>query len=188
MNSHLCKLYLELNFLYRDIRSVCVNCQDHDCEGYVWLLQEEASSLYDLNVPIVEINDSTFFIHSFEEINGVISIEKPKPPCRLRQNGLCSIYNSRPLVCRIYPISLSIADDEVLIVLHKDCKFSRDIKGETKTVFIAQAIKILKQLPDNLLNEIMDTFRKVNAISAFPDGPNTFEVIAPLRSLTNERR
>lgn len=188
MNSHLHKLYLELNFLYRDIRSVCVACQDHDCEGYVWLLKEEASALYDLNIPIVEINESTFFIHSFEEVDGVISIEKPKPPCRLRQNGLCSIYDSRPLVCRIYPVGLVTVSDEIMLVLHKDCKFSRDIKDEAKTVFIAQAIEILKKTPNDLLDEIMDTYRKVDAISAFPEGPNTFEVITPLRSLKNERR
>lgn len=188
MNSHMRKLYSGLDFLYRNIKSICAECQDHDCEGYVWLLKEEASALYDLNVPIVEINESTFFIHSFEEVDGVISIEKPKPPCQLRQIGLCSIHNSRPLVCRMYPVGLVTVDDEVLIVLHKDCKFSRDIKGEAKTAFIAQAIKILKQTPDDLLNEIMDTYKKVDAISTFPEGPNTFEVIMPLRSLTNERR
>jgi len=154
----------------------------------VWLLKEEASALYDLSVPVVEINESTFFIHSFEEINGSISIDKPKPPCRLRQDGLCSIYDSRPLVCRIYPVGFVKVDNEVLVVLHKDCKFSRDIKGEVKTAFIAQAIEILKQSPDDLLNEIMDTYRKVDEISAFPEGPNAFEVIIPLRSLIKERR
>jgi len=35
MNNHLLKLYLELDFLYKNIISVCVGCQDHDCEGYV---------------------------------------------------------------------------------------------------------------------------------------------------------
>ena len=188
MKSHLRKLYLELDFLYRDIRSVCAICQDHDCEGYVWLLKEEASALYDLDIPIVEINESTFFIHSFEEINGSISIEKPKPPCRLRQDGLCLIYDSRPLVCRLYPVGLVTVNKEVMLVLHKDCKFSRDIKDEAKTVFIAQIIEILEQTPSDLLDEIMDTYRKVDAISAFPEGPNTFEVITPLRSLIKERR
>ena len=188
MNNHLRKLYSELSFLYRDIHSVCAECKDHDCEGYVWLLEEEASSLYDLDVPVVEINDSTFFIHSFEEVDGSLSINKPKPPCKLRRNGLCSIYDSRPLVCRMYPVGLVTVDGEVLLVLHKDCKFSRDINGETKAVFIAQAVEILKQTSPDLLNEVLTSYREVDAISAFPEGPNTFEVIMPLRTLIDERR
>ncbi len=188
MNNHLLKLYLELDFLYKNIISVCVGCQDHDCEGYVWLLEEEASALYNLNIPVVEINENIFFIHSFEEVDGVLSIEKPKPPCRLRQSGFCSIHDSRPLVCRLYPIGLATIKNEVLVVLHQDCKFSRDIAGEAKAIFLAQAIEILKQTPDNLLSEIMETYKKVDAISTFPDGPNAFEVIMSLGSLIKERR
>lgn len=188
MDSHLRKLYSEFSFLYRDIRSVCADCKDHDCEGYVWLLKDEASLLYDLNVPIVEINDSTFFIHSFEEVDGSLSIDKPKPPCNLRRDGLCSIYDSRPLVCRMYPVGLVTVDGEVLLVLHKDCKFSRDINGEAKAAFIAQAIEVLKRASPDLLVEVMTSYREVDAISAFPEGPNTYEVIMPLRSLIQERR
>jgi Fe-S-cluster containining protein len=188
MSSHLLKLYSELDFLYRNISSVCSECKDHDCEGYVWLLKDEASLLYNLNVPIVEINDSTFFIHSFEEANGSLSINKPKPPCKLRRDGLCSIYDSRPLVCRMYPVGLVTVDGKVLLVLHRDCKFSRDIKGEAKAVFIAQAVEILKQSSPGLLTKVLASYRKVDAISAFPEGPNTFEVIMPLRLLIDERR
>lgn len=188
MDSHLRKLYSELSFLYRDIRSVCAECKDHDCEGYVWLLKDEASSLYDLNVSIVEINDGTFFIHSFEEVNGSLSIDKPKPPCELRRNGFCSIYDLRPLVCRMYPVGLVTVDSEVLLALHKDCKFSRDINSEAKVVFIAQAVEILKRASPDLLKEVLTSYREVDAISAFPEGPNTYEVIMPFRSLIDERR
>lgn len=188
MDSHMCKLYSELSLLYRDIRSFCDGCKDHDCEGYVWLLKDEASLLYELGVPVVEINDSTFFIHSFEEVDGSLSIDKPKPPCKLRHDGLCSIYDSRPLVCRMYPVGLVTVDGEVLLVLHKDCKFSREITGEAKEVFIAQAVEILRQASSNLLIELMASYREVDAISAFPEGPNTFEVIMPLRLLIDERR
>lgn len=177
-----------LSFLYRNIGSTCASCQDHDCEGYVWLLKEEALAFYNRNIPIVELNEGIFFIHSFEEVNGIISIEKPRPPCRLRQARLCSIYDSKPLVCRMYPIGLAVIDDEVIIVLHKDCKFSRDIKDKDRTMFIAQIIKILRQTPDDLLNEIMDVYKKVDAISVLPNGPNAFEAIMPFGSLTNERR
>mgnify|MGYP001294604659 CR=1 FL=1 len=154
----------------------------------MWLLKEEASSLYDIDVPVVEINDSTFFIHSFEEVDGSLSINKPKPPCKLRRDGLCSIYDARPLVCRMYPVGLVTVDSEVSLVLHKNCKFSRDINGEAKAVFIAQVVEMLKQTSSDLLNEVLASYREVDAISAFPEGPNAFEVIIPLRSLINKRR
>jgi len=188
MSSHLHKLYSELDFLYKDIGSVCAECKDHDCEGCVWLLKEESASLYDLGISIVEINDNTFFIHSFEEVDGSLLIKKPKPPCKLRRNGLCSIYNSRPLVCRMYPVGFETVDGEVLLVLYKDCKFSRDISSEAKVVFIAQAVETLRQASPDLLNEVLTSYREVNAILDFPEGPNTFEVIVPLRSIITERR
>ena len=188
MDNQLRALYLRLDFLYKDIISICVDCQDHDCEGYVWFLEEEASELYDLNIPIVEINNNIFFIHSFEEVDGILSVEKLKPPCRFRQAGLCTIHESRPLVCRLYPVGLATIKGEVLIVLHRDCKFSRDINGKTKTLFIKRAIKMFKHTPDTLLSEIMETYRRVDTISRFPDGSNAFEVIMPLRSLIKGRR
>jgi Fe-S-cluster containining protein len=188
MDNNLRKMYLELNFLYKDIHSICAKCEDHDCEGYVWLLKEEATLLYDQGVSIVEMNDSTFFIHSFEEVDGLLSIDKPKPPCKLRCDGLCSIYDSRPLVCRMYPVGLVTVDDEVLLVLHKDCKFSRDIEEEARAIFISRVIKILEQVSPDLLNEVLASYLEVDSISAFPEGPNTFEVLMPLRKIIDKRR
>jgi Fe-S-cluster containining protein len=188
MNEHLRTLYLGLSLIYKDIHSVCAKCTDNQCEGYVWLLKEEATSLYDLDVPIVEINDNTFFIHSFEEVDGALSINKPKPPCRLRRNGLCLMYDSRPLVCRMYPVGLETVDGEILLVFHKGCKFSRDMNGDRKAVFIAKVVELMKQTSPDLLCEIMTSYQAVDAISAFPEGSNVFEVIMPLRSLIQERR
>ena len=188
MNSQICKLYSRFDSLYRDIHLVCSGCDDHDCEGFVWLLKEESFLLYDMGVPIMEINDSTFFIHSFEESNGELLISKPKPPCRLRKEGFCSIYSSRPLVCRMYPVGFASVDDDILLVLHKDCKFSRSINGKAKALFIAKVIQILKEVSLDLLVEISDSFREVEKISAFPEGPNAFETLTPLRLIGKERR
>jgi Fe-S-cluster containining protein len=185
MNHHLSKLYLELDLLYKDIKPTCIGCKDHDCEGYVWLLKEEAKALFNHNVPIVEINENTFFIHSFEEVEGSVRVDKPRPPCRLRKKGLCSIYDSRPLVCRMYPVGPITIDGEVLIALHKDCRFSRKLQGKDKLKFFNKISEILKQTSNVLLIDILDTYSEVDAISTFPDGPNAFEVIIPLKSLIN---
>jgi len=88
----------------------------------------------------------------------------------------------------MYPVGLVTVNGEVFLVLHKDCKFSRDINGETMAAFIAQAIEVLKRASPDLLMEVMTSYREVDAISAFPEGPNTYEVIMPLMSLIQERR
>ncbi len=190
MEESLRKIYIDFDVLYQGILSVCADCGDHDCEGYVWLLPEEASALYDLNISIVEINNNTSFINSFEEVNGRLLIERPKPPCKLRHRGLCSIYTSRPLVCRMYPIGFATIQNEVSVVLHKDCQFARGLKGREKELFLLKVLRTFEYTSPKLLMNIMDTYGKVDAISAFPDGSNIFEVIAPLRALINpnERR
>jgi Fe-S-cluster containining protein len=181
-------MYSELDYLYQDIKPVCQNCQDHDCEGYVWLLRGEVDSLLGINIPIIEINDSAFFIHSFEEEDGTIKVEKPRPPCHLRRSKSCSIYNNRPLVCRMYPVGLVTDKEDVVIALHKDCEYSRRFKTQDKKQFFDHFVKILRQTPKSLLNEILDNYRQVDVLSAFPEGTNTFEVIVSSRVILNERR
>lgn len=188
MHPNLLKLYLEFDSLYRDIKLVCKNCHDHDCEGYVWLLANEVESLLNIDVSIVEINDSTAFIHSFEEEGGVIRVDKPKPPCQWRDSGLCSIYENRPLVCRMYPVGFVTDNNEVVVALHRDCEYSRRLEGESKKQFFNCIIKILRQTSVDLLNEIFDCYLRVDHLSAFPEGLNTFEAIVPLKVILNERR
>ncbi len=188
MNPNLLKLYSGLDNLYQNIEQVCQNCQDYDCEGYIWLLEDEVKTLLNINVPIVEINESVFFIHSFEEENGIIKVEKHRPPCRLRKSGHCSIYENRPLVCRMYPVGLVTNKDDVVIALHRDCEYSRRLNTQSKKQFFDHFLKILKQMPAHLLNELLNSYRQVDYLSAFPEGPNTFETIVALKTILNERR
>jgi len=187
MNQNLSKLYAELDALYQGIGSVCQNCQYHICEGYVWLLENEVDLLLNIDVPIVEINDTSFFIHSFKEENGVMKIEEPKPPCRLRKNGFCSIYNNRPFSCRLYPVNLMIDNDDLVIVLHEDCAYSRTLKGECRRQFFDDILKIFSKIPISLLNEIVESYQRVDNLSVFPEGSNTFEVITSLKVILEER-
>lgn len=184
MNQSLLELYVRLDALYQDIHVICRNCPDHDCEGYVWLLEDEARLLQSCGTPIITINGHIRFIHSFEEEDGRIIVDKPKPPCRLRKNGLCSVYDSRPLVCRMYPVGLVTVEEQVMLVLHRDCKFSRELAGSEKESFIRRMLDILESASPELLDEIIQTYREVDAISAFPEGPNSYEILALLRENT----
>lgn len=188
MNSNILKLYTVLDDLNRDIGSVCKKCNFPCCVGYAWLLADEVESLLDIDVPIVEINDSTAFIHSFEEENGEIMVDRPKPPCRWRGSSACSIYESRPLVCRMYPVGLATHNNEVVVVLHQDCEYSRGLDEQSKEQFFDRIVKILRQIPVGLLNEFFNCYLQVDRLSVYPEGPNAFEVIISLEEIINTRK
>ena len=178
MADYLIELCAAFDHLYRDIGPFCSGCQDHDCEGFVWLLEKEAETLYSHGIPIVEVNESLSFIHSFEEKGGCLMIEKPKPPCILRKNGLCSIYSDRPLVCRMYPVGFARHEGSLFLALHKDCRFSRSLSGDEKKSFFQKVLDILQSTSPELISEIKNTFERVDEISLFPTGPNSTEIIA----------
>ncbi len=186
MNKDLRTLYDAFGRIYETIGMICADCKDHDCEGYVWLLGEEAESLYELGVPIVEINKGLHFLHSFEEVDGHILIDKPKPPCRLRAEGLCTIYNSRPLVCRMYPVGFAMYEGIVQLVLHEDCQFSRELQGEKRMSFFRTVIEILRSVSPGTIRSLTDEYAEIDEISSFPDGPNSFEAIASIDILVGE--
>ena len=180
MNNHLNKLHLAFDDLYRDIRLHCKNCKDHDCEGYLWLLPEEAEMLYTQHIPIIEVNEGLYFVHSFQEIDGQIAVDIPKPPCVWCKDGKCMIYPMRPLVCRMYPVGLSFHDNELLLVLHQDCRFSRELSGDAKISFFRTVVDILQSVPSETVREITDVYLKIDEISSFPDGQNNYEIIATI--------
>lgn len=179
MNPNLQWLYEQLDKLYRGIfDSVCVTCADHDCEGYVWLLPEEADTLFEAGVSVVEINSGVQFIHSFPEEDGRIVVDRPKPPCVLREEKRCSVYDIRPLVCRMYPVGFVTHEGIVSLVLHEDCAFTRSQDEEAKTQFVQKVSSIFQNLPEELTARILQCYQDVNELSVLPDEPNTYEVIA----------
>ena len=180
MYKQLLDLYAQLDILYRGIfDSVCAGCTDHDCEGYIWLLPEEADALFDAGIPVVEINTNTRFIHSFPEENGRLLLDKPKPPCVLRRGKLCSVYSMRPLVCRMYPVGLATHDGVVFLVLHKDCAFARRQDEKAKAQFVQEVLAIFRGLSPELTSHILQCYLDVDEISVLPNGPNAYEVISP---------
>ncbi|KKR52903.1 MAG: hypothetical protein UT91_C0037G0007 [Parcubacteria group bacterium GW2011_GWA2_40_23] len=178
------KLYLGLDGFWQDfnIAAACANCQDPDCVGYVWLLKEEADSLYELGVPIIEINDGPCFIHSFPQaLGGGIDFSYRYPPCNQLCQGTrrCSIYENRPLVCRLYPLALEMQPNGMVMwVLHQDCEFVRRQKRlGLLTDFEEVARRVLSRIPQVVLTKLVITYRAVYDISLFPDGPNQTKII-----------
>lgn len=189
MKNNLSNLYFELEKFFEGISLVCSKCNFPDCEGYIWLLPKEADLLFENNVPIIEINKGIPFIHSFEEANGKILIDKPKPKCKLRcQDGKCAIHGIRPLVCRMYPVGLETVSGETTVVLHRDCLFSKQLSVERKGVLFEKLRALFGRVPTGLLSRINRTYREVDNISCHPDGSNSFEEIFLLDRTKQERR
>ena len=170
-------MYIQFDQLYSDIfNQVCAGCQDHDCEGYIWLLPEEAKTLYEAGITIVELNRSSF-IHSFPEANGALRLDVMKPPCVLHKDKRCSIYTIRPLVCRMYPVGLITLNCQVAVVLHQECEFVRRLVGRKKEEFLLQIREILDGLSEEFVDDLVSCYHEVDTISHFPEGPNSYEVL-----------
>lgn len=175
----LAQLYTALDDLYRDIERDCRECQDPDCMGYVWLLKQEARRLYERSVPLVQVNNGPTFIHSFPTTaQGQPDLSVRYPPCSqlCTDNRRCSIYQDRPLTCCLYPLGLETKSDGTIVwALHRDCLHIRRLEDRGLLPdFECRARNIINNLSPQLLEEIVEIYREVDAISSFPDGENNY--------------
>jgi len=180
------KLYSAFDNLFKGIEEDCKKCDYSRCLGYVWLLSQEAERMVDNGLEVLQINENLFFINSFPVINRKINVEQFKPQCPFLDDGRCSIYDNRPLSCRMYPLSFYIENGILQLVLHLDCLYSRHRMN--CRIFKENSLAILQRVEKNLLKEIAETYRQVFAISKFPQGGNHCTVIGSLDFLYSERR
>lgn len=180
------QLYNALAELYRGIESDCRDCQDPDCMGYIWLLKKEAERLYDRGVPLVQVNNGPTFIHSFP-VNGEgkPNLSVRYPPCSqlCSDSRKCSIYEDRPLVCRLYPLGLETKGNGTIVwALHRDCLHIRRMEERGKLPDFEHRVRnIINSLSPELLEEIVETYRAVDAISSFPDGENNYSSLQEVK-------
>ncbi len=180
------ELYGILDELYRDIEQDCRECQDPDCMGYVWLLKAEAERLYERGVPLVQINNGPTFIHSFPAtFQGKLDLSVRYPVCSQLCAGSrrCGIYEDRPMTCHLYPLGLETkADGMIVWALHRDCLYVRRLEERGLLPdFECRARDIINNLSPQLLEEIVETYRAVDAISSFPDGENNISSLQEVR-------
>jgi len=180
MITTLAELYAALDELFCGISSVCQSCRDDDCAGYLWLLPEEAEILYESGVGLLEINESLTFISPFGE-GEPIDVERVKPPCPWCQDRRCTIRSLRPLVCRMYPLNFVVENGTIYLVLQLDCEYAR--QRENDAGFHQQAVELFRRLDHQLFSRILDTFRRVDAISKFPVGPNRYLRLIDIKHL-----
>lgn len=186
----LAQLYVTLDDLYREIEQDCLDCKDcngyPDCMGYIWLLKEEAERLYEGGVPLVQVNNGPTFIHSFPALSqGQPDLSVRYPPCSqlCSDRRRCSIHQDRPLVCRLYPLGLETKVDGTIVwALHRDCLYVRRMKERgSLSDFEYKARSIINNLSPQLLEEVVEAYRAVDAISSFPDGENNYSTLQEAR-------
>lgn len=175
----LSQLYDVLDELYRGIEQDCRDCRDPDCMGYVWLLKKEAERLYERGVPLVQVNNGPTFIHSFPVTdNGKPDLSVRYPPCSqlCTDSRRCSIYQDRPLTCRLYPLGFETeADGTIVWALHRDCLHIRRMEERGLLLAFENRVRnVINNLSPKLLREIVETYRAVDAVSSFPDGENNY--------------
>lgn len=178
----LTELYQRFDVLYKEILIICKTCTYHDCEGYTWLLPEEADNLEYSKAQIIEINGNCSFINPFVDLIPT-NFETMKPKCPLLDNKLCSVYNQRPLVCRMYPVGLTSIDGKISFVLFSDCQYSMMMSHMSKMEFIEKVLDILSDCSLNLFDTITTTYSAVDNLFKYPDGKNEYEVLASCRDL-----
>ncbi|MGC9611046.1 MAG: SPASM domain-containing protein, partial [Minisyncoccia bacterium] len=180
------QFYEALDGLYRDIEQDCKECQDPDCMGYVWLLKQEADGLYECGVPLVQINNGPTFIHSFPaNAQGQLNLSVRYPPCSqlCADNRRCKIHQDRPLTCRLYPLGFETkADGTIVLALHRDCLYARRLEERGLLPdFEFHARNILNNLSPKLMEEIVETYRAVYAVSSFCYGENNYKEVCHVK-------
>lgn len=176
------RLYREVDKLYGNISEYCFQCKDNDCLGYIWLIKTEADRLYRAGVPLIKINDGPTFIHSFaEDQAGNINVSVKYPVCSQVDCSIriCLIRKKRPLVCHIYPAGLeTLENGRIVWAMHLDCLFVRKMAEQgLEDDLEKKFLSIINRVSRPLLDEIITTYKAVNAISAFPNGSNHFKIM-----------
>lgn len=135
-----------------------------------WLLTVESEQLKNL-LPVSKVKNAHFFEGGL---------------CPLLNNKRCSIYNNRPLECRLNPISIYEIDGSLYWILYKICpavKHATDLDE-----FIMGCKNFINKLEPQITPGIQDEFRQISrAIKTFDPLVHEIDFIV-LRRLENNNK
>lgn len=154
---------LELKELYKiaeDISNNLVSCNGctECCEsGIVYVLPEEVSHLESIGVPLIKIDGINYIKRNPYMICSMLD----------RQHSKCSIYEDRPLCCRIFPLDIFGRESKLLWGIYNYCPkknvkpiILRNQKPELDLEVISMmADSIEKSLPKKVLNFLFEEDR-----------------------------
>lgn len=163
----LSQLYQIFDRLNSECGRHCNKCNDLDCAGYIWLLPEEAEKLLENDVDIIEVNQNTHFINSFEKSDGTIDLTQKYPKCihQCPNTNKCLIHKNRPLTCHMYPIGPETINGQDMWICHCECEFIRYlISNNAIDDYVLNAKNILRRIDKKLYDEIIQVYKDMNYI------------------------
>ncbi len=125
-----------------------VRCPFHDCyncclETQMLLTQEDLNRIESLGYSRKE------FCLDPKETDGFWQLRNIKGRCFfLTQDGKCSIYESRPAGCKVYPLVFELSENDVII--DEDCRETEWFANEE---YSKRQIRRVKRLANRLLDE-----------------------------------
>jgi len=166
MNTKLDELYKNLSAtkLFEKMPE-CENCH-MECRGRQrerWLLKEEVGRLKDLFTNVVELDGVAFFEGG---------------PCRHLKDGKCSIYDVRPLECRISPVKLTEQDGALYWMLTQECRAVKQADPEKLNDLKKRAFAYIERVEEffdrSVWNEISAACKAINRFDPYTDGEDCF--------------
>ncbi|MGO7788381.1 YkgJ family cysteine cluster protein [Rhizobium ruizarguesonis] len=120
---------------------------------------------------VVRVNppDGPRFIDSYARDHlGALTVQARSPKCPYLDSARrCSIHHHRPLVCRLYPLSLeTLPDGTIAWLLHKNCNHVRQIIRSARLDELLREIRsTLESIAPILNDEIVSLYRRVDAVT-----------------------
>lgn len=167
------------NILLKDCETFCRNCSYPDCLGFIWLLDKEREKMLNNGVDLLTVNNKVSFLNmaTSNDLSTILDIEKPK--CKLRcKNGKCKIQKSKPLVCKMYPISFYRDKNVFVWVLNIDCAYSQAlIKSSKFESFLLNFYKLINCFSKNFYEELTNKFAEMDDLTSYPNGANNYVIL-----------
>jgi len=128
---------LAQRFKFVDFKDVCSRCSDNCCTRfYAVLLPEEEE----------EFKESSFEIETGRGAVRCIGSVGGKPCPYLSKEGYCTVYERRPLDCRLWPVLVYVdfSTRERVIYLDLECPAVKE--GKVSASLIKQIVKALMEI------------------------------------------
>lgn len=169
-------LYDKLDELSKHVQKFCFDCEIVCCRGYIMLLREEAEQVLKNGGSVLEYKNPKgvkgYMLDTYpRDVTGNFRCDVHAPECPNRSliSG-CSLYNVRPLICRMYPLDLQEIKDKPNIywVVHKRCEFMQKLPKEDLENWLSKAKSIVINIGSKLLKEIEIEWKKLALGMTYP--------------------
>lgn len=164
MSNNLQKTYTLTKTLFPGINKVCSNCNTC-CKTYGWILDNEAQCFSKKGFQTVLINNSISCIDSFRRNTQNKLIIDKIPRCVFYKKKRCTINQTKPFDCRLYPIKIKFHGEQAFVGLSLGCKYISSLSPIKKNKIFNNVIKFFSQCPNNVINDYLNLMYEVSLIT-----------------------